>query len=153
MEMKDPSVNHMMQVTDFGLQDFTDETNFEQFIDLIRGESAYSISGFNPIDDHKLMDECLVGSQFSPAMEDLYGVFDSSYLLSSFPCNDGGTKGEEEENDEEDSSGTTTTTTPTKRTKNDRSRTLISERRRRSRMKEKLYALRSLVPNITKVYI
>ena len=35
--------------------------------------------------------------------------------------------------------------------KRDRSKTLVSERRRRSRMKEKLYELRSLVPNITKV--
>ncbi|XP_076929566.1 transcription factor FER-LIKE IRON DEFICIENCY-INDUCED TRANSCRIPTION FACTOR-like [Bidens hawaiensis] len=35
--------------------------------------------------------------------------------------------------------------------KGDRARTLISERKRRSGMKEKLYALRSLVPNITKM--
>ncbi|KAF5783596.1 putative transcription factor bHLH family [Helianthus annuus] len=35
--------------------------------------------------------------------------------------------------------------------KADRARTLISERKRRSGMKEKLYALRSLVPNITKM--
>lgn len=37
------------------------------------------------------------------------------------------------------------------KSRRDRSRTLISERRRRGRMKEKLYELRSLVPNITKV--
>ncbi|KAK9068620.1 hypothetical protein SSX86_012735 [Deinandra increscens subsp. villosa] len=36
-------------------------------------------------------------------------------------------------------------------TKGDRARTLISERKRRSGMKEKLYALRSLVPNISKM--
>ncbi|CAN1171780.1 Transcription factor FER-LIKE IRON DEFICIENCY-INDUCED TRANSCRIPTION FACTOR [Linum perenne] len=56
------------------------------------------------------------------------------------------------------SSGTTTTTGMTevaagepKRRKADRSKTLVSERRRRGSMKEKLYALRSLVPNITKM--
>nr|GEX08122.1 Myc-type, basic helix-loop-helix (bHLH) domain-containing protein [Tanacetum cinerariifolium] len=36
--------------------------------------------------------------------------------------------------------------------KGDRTRTLISERKRRSGMKEKLYALRALVPYITKLY-
>lgn len=35
--------------------------------------------------------------------------------------------------------------------KRDRSKTIVSERKRRVRMKEKLYELRSLVPNITKV--
>lgn len=39
------------------------------------------------------------------------------------------------------------------KTRRDRSKTLISERKRRVRMKEKLYELRSLVPNITKVQI
>jgi len=41
--------------------------------------------------------------------------------------------------------------TATKKAKVDRSSTLVYEQRRRGRMKEKLYAFRSLVPNITKV--
>jgi hypothetical protein len=79
-------------------------------------------------------------------------VSDPNSVFNSLPS----FGGEEEDIDGEDSSATTTTTTttnttPTKKEKVDRSRTLISERRRRGRMKEKLYALRSLVPNITKV--
>ncbi|XP_057527150.1 transcription factor FER-LIKE IRON DEFICIENCY-INDUCED TRANSCRIPTION FACTOR [Amaranthus tricolor] len=67
---------------------------------------------------------------------------------------------DEDEDDEdymdgEHSSATTTTRKGnekcTKKGKMDRSRTLISERKRRGRMKEKLYALRALVPNITKM--
>lgn len=57
--------------------------------------------------------------------------------------------------EEEESSETTTNTSAGKKQskggKTDRARTLISERRRRGRMKEKLYALRALVPYITKV--
>ncbi|KAJ0612199.1 putative transcription factor bHLH family [Helianthus annuus] len=55
---------------------------------------------------------------------------------------------------DDDSSETATTgklETPKGSAKGDRTRTLISERKRRSGMKEKLYALRALVPNITKV--
>lgn len=37
------------------------------------------------------------------------------------------------------------------RKRRDRSKTIVSERKRRVRMKEKLYELRALVPNITKV--
>lgn len=60
---------------------------------------------------------------------------------------------EEEIMDGEEYSSATTTTRKMKNSssKGDRSRTLVSERRRRGRMKEKLYALRALVPNITKV--
>lgn len=43
-------------------------------------------------------------------------------------------------------------TTNVAKSRRDRSKTLISERRRRGRMKETLYELRSLVPNITKVF-
>ncbi|KAJ1270598.1 hypothetical protein BS78_06G064800 [Paspalum vaginatum] len=46
--------------------------------------------------------------------------------------------------DGDDASGAT-------RKRRDRSKTIVSERKRRVRMKEKLYELRSLVPNITKM--
>lgn len=57
---------------------------------------------------------------------------------------------EEEKSRERNSSGGTSSGASTK-PKKDRSKTLVSERKRRSRMKETLYELRSLVPNITKV--
>ncbi|KAF8715991.1 hypothetical protein HU200_026959 [Digitaria exilis] len=50
---------------------------------------------------------------------------------------------------EDEASPETTTTTARKR--RDRSKTIVSERKRRVRMKEKLYELRSIVPNITKM--
>ncbi|KAL4385793.1 hypothetical protein GQ457_15G011470 [Hibiscus cannabinus] len=52
---------------------------------------------------------------------------------------------------EGDNSSGTTTSSATKKAKVDQSRNVISEWRRRGRMKDKLYALRSLVPNITKM--
>ncbi|GKE81982.1 Myc-type, basic helix-loop-helix domain-containing protein [Tanacetum coccineum] len=69
---------------------------------------------------------------------------------------------DEEEDDvkgsgDDDSSETMTTPNPTTKrrsgggVKGDRIKSLISERKRRIGMKEKLYTLRTLVPNITKV--
>ncbi|CAI9785913.1 unnamed protein product [Fraxinus pennsylvanica] len=139
--------------TDFGLIDFLDEASFNQFIELIRRENEDPFMNFSQnydYDPHKA--GCLAENQFAPAPVELFDFDIETYsnldcAIGSFPQD---TKAVEEENDEEESSATTTT--PTKKsTKLDRSRTLISERRRRCRMKEKLYALRSLVPNITKM--
>lgn len=147
-----------MHMNDFELHDFVDDgSNFINCIDLIRGESEDPVDNFGT----DLVNGCFVDTQFDPIPipEDIYNfsattmVSDPNSVFNSLQ----GFDGEEEDIDGEDSSATTTTTTtttnttPTKKEKVDRSRTLISERRRRGRMKEKLYALRSLVPNITKV--
>ncbi|XP_022753793.1 transcription factor FER-LIKE IRON DEFICIENCY-INDUCED TRANSCRIPTION FACTOR-like [Durio zibethinus] len=164
----DASRNYPLELpNNIELHYFIDDPNFDQFIDLIPGENEDVVAGL----DYDLVNGCFVDKQISSTPDgDAFGfdatsvmVPDASYIfnnaLSSF---DGEImKDAEEDNDgEENSSGTTTTTktttttttaTATKKAKVDRSRTLISERRRRGRMKEKLYALRSLVPNITKM--
>ncbi|XWS71558.1 hypothetical protein CRYUN_Cryun03dG0148100 [Craigia yunnanensis] len=144
----------------FELHDFIDDPNFDQFIDLIRGENKEAVAGF----DYDLISGCFVDKQISSTPGDAFAfdatstmVPDPNYIFNALPSFDGEVMkdGEEDNDDEENSSGTTTTTTTTttatKKVKVDRSRTLISEHRRRGRMKEKLYALRSLVPNITKM--
>ncbi|CAL5424134.1 unnamed protein product [Camellia sinensis] len=102
---------------------------------------------------------CVDHTQFGPTPGDqdqdqdpLFGCNNLSSGLNALPAVDVG----EEENDDdiggEYSSATTTTTTRlTKRKGGDRSRTLVSETKGRGRMKEKLYALSALVPNITKM--
>ncbi|KAI9196787.1 hypothetical protein LWI28_026977 [Acer negundo] len=149
----------LMQTNDFQLLDFIDNPNCDQFVDLIRGEKEEILGCF----DHGLINgNFLVDNQFGSAPVDIFGfndtimVPDLGFVLNSMPSStlDGELKGmDDEENDEDDSSGTTTTTTTPndRKTKTDRSKTLISERRRRGRMKEKLYQLRALVPNITKM--
>ncbi|PQQ14079.1 transcription factor FER-LIKE IRON DEFICIENCY-INDUCED TRANSCRIPTION FACTOR isoform X1 [Prunus yedoensis var. nudiflora] len=166
--------NHLRghNINDFELQDLTDDANFDQFIDLIRGQNEDPVASFDCdlmingcFDDYNLFCPASTtpGVVFSfndavasdPSASFLGTLSDpSAPLLTTLPNVDGEMKGGEEDHNGEDSSGTTTTTTTTttnKRQKVDRSRTLVSERRRRGRMKERLYALRSLVPNITKM--
>ncbi|KAJ4725009.1 transcription factor FER-LIKE IRON DEFICIENCY-INDUCED TRANSCRIPTION FACTOR [Melia azedarach] len=149
----------MMQNNEYELHDFIDDPSFDQFVDLIRGENEDPVPGF----DCKLNSGCGVDNQFGSNTEDRFDfdsantmVSDLTFVLnSSFSsCLNGGENGrggdQEEDDDGEDSSGATKKRS-SKKSKTDRSRTLISERKRRGRMKEKLYALRALVPNITKM--
>jgi len=155
----------LLHIDDFELQDFVEDPNLDQLINFIRLEKKDAICDFNS----ELINEAFNDNSLLPHPATPYdqcninavNVYDSN----SFSCFDGEAKreAEKEEDDMEHSSATTstttttTTTTPTKslvaksKPKSDRSKTLISERRRRDRMKEKLYALRSLVPFITKV--
>ncbi|KAG4961221.1 transcription factor FER-LIKE IRON DEFICIENCY-INDUCED TRANSCRIPTION FACTOR [Glycine soja] len=162
MDVHEDTLKYM---NDFELYDFVADSNFDQFINLIRGENEDANCDHFGSD---LINDCFVNNQQQPLLSpanpfdqnnnnnnnDAVNVYDPSSTFSSFSCFDGELKGEgEEENDGEHSSGTTTTKNADgkPKLKTDRSKTLISERRRRGRMKEKLYALRSLVPNITKM--
>ncbi|XP_020231017.1 transcription factor FER-LIKE IRON DEFICIENCY-INDUCED TRANSCRIPTION FACTOR [Cajanus cajan] len=163
MNAMDAHQNTLTYINDFELYDFVHNPNFDQFINLIRGEDEDANCDFGS----DLINDCFVNNQllscptnpFDQNNNNAVSVYDPSSTFSSFSCFDGEVKGHgEEEHDGEHSSETTTTTTMTTKNgdakpklKTDRSKTLISERRRRGRMKEKLYALRSLVPNITKM--
>ncbi|KAK1588151.1 hypothetical protein Q3G72_020279 [Acer saccharum] len=152
----DASGNYSLMQTnnDFELHhDFIDNPNFDQFVDLIREENNVNEDLTGSL-DYDLINGFSVDNQFgfddtsctnNTMVSDLDIVFMNS--LSSTLNGDVKERKEEENNDKDDSSDTTTRKTK----KTDRSRTLISERRRRGWMKEKLYALRALVPNITKM--
>ncbi|GFZ17846.1 FER-like regulator of iron uptake [Actinidia rufa] len=129
-----------------------DDTNFEQFIDLIRGESSDCIVKFCPNYDCEHIRNCLDDNLLGTVQENLFGFHSAAMSTPNSAIDtlqlavDGdGKDGEEENNMEEEFSGTTTTITTPKKKKGDRSRTLVSERRRRGGMKEKLYALRALM--------
>ncbi|GKD91453.1 transcription factor FER-like iron deficiency-induced transcription factor-like protein, partial [Tanacetum coccineum] len=145
--------------------DFAQETDFENLISAIRCETT------DPIEKICLDYECNHLTDACMAMQLL------PQLYGHNEANDGTGNGigcyevmdpnlnviwNQEEDDvkvsgDDDSSETGTTCNPdTQRrrggsVKGDRTRTLISERKRRSGMKEKLYALRALVPDITKM--
>ncbi|KAJ4725010.1 transcription factor FER-LIKE IRON DEFICIENCY-INDUCED TRANSCRIPTION FACTOR [Melia azedarach] len=154
----------LVQNNDAEVLDFIDHPNFDQFVDRIRGENEDTLlSNF----DCHMISGCCDDNQFGSAStpdDDMFGfngpsttMSDLSFVLnSSFSGlneNENGVDGEED-NDGDHCSGTTKTTTTTtnnRQSKAERSKTLISERKRRGRMKEKLYALRALVPNITKM--
>ncbi|KAL8057700.1 hypothetical protein ABFX02_04G201000 [Erythranthe guttata] len=184
------------EIDNFGLIDFMEESNFDHFIDLVRGENeimnhdnfSFSSQDYN----HDQFDQPSIGgggggggggvvcniNDLFPAAPPVEYLFDfqhggggnsSSYHdfgLQNAACrqkqaadHDQGQIREEEEEEDESSANaaattTMTSTTPTKKNgggKADRSRTLVSEQTRRCRMKDTLYTLRSLVPNITKM--
>ncbi|KAG1331477.1 transcription factor FER-LIKE IRON DEFICIENCY-INDUCED TRANSCRIPTION FACTOR-like [Cocos nucifera] len=79
-------------------------------------------------------------------------VKDSTDVYLSVDGNAPASRAAEESSEEKQGDGNSSGgTTRVAKLRRDRSKTLISERRRRGRMKEKLYELRSLVPNITKM--
>nr|XP_043611894.1 transcription factor FER-LIKE IRON DEFICIENCY-INDUCED TRANSCRIPTION FACTOR-like [Erigeron canadensis] len=156
--------------------DLIPESDFANFISIIKED--HPIEKFClDFECNHFTNTCTEVLQFPPMMS--YGhnteyvavdraVTDSNdgcYDQVMDPCLDMSTWNRKEEDvkvseefDDDDSSETVTNGNSDTRgrkkgggAKGDRTRTLISERKRRSGMKEKLYALRSLVPNITKM--
>ncbi|KAL1827704.1 hypothetical protein ACET3Z_006116 [Daucus carota] len=163
MERTGSSENPMGNVQEaYCLADLVDEENLVRFIALSTGDTAQPDVHFcHNFLDCDTINGCLVINQFEPSFGLPYDQYDNPpitpfsdphSLFNNLPnsCNEL----KEAEDACEYSSGTMTTTTtsaPKRSKKGDRTRTLVQEQRRRSRMKDKLYALRALVPNITKM--
>ncbi|KAL8515892.1 hypothetical protein ACS0TY_014551 [Phlomoides rotata] len=158
--------------SNFGILDLMDnESNLDQFIDLIQEENArpdpinlsftsqifdfdnQNTDGGCLVDSHLFSMECNYLFDFNDdvSMNPVGGISRDCSTENEFPNDIVEEEEREGEEEEEESSATTSEKKQKKSKKIDRSRTLISERQRRGRMKEKLYALRSLVPNITKM--
>ncbi|KAI4385468.1 hypothetical protein MLD38_003490 [Melastoma candidum] len=128
-----------------GFPEFINESRLDEIIDLIQEECTRP----DVFLDYGLGDSPFGGDLLDPVFGDVLGCDQDSVFDPFIGFGEDVKANGDEDNDGEISSATTPTTS--KKMKRDRSRTLVSERRRRCRMKEKLYALRSLVPNITKM--